>query len=205
MSSRLSKIRSVHTYVMPRTVYFGWICRSRDFKNRLLLSPITCLYWNSSGAIINCRSCKILMTICRLHLSLESYYSVFSSDFYFTVSFRERLKKKEIRTTFKSTIFCGIWNSRPFFRYYVAGKKTAGFQILCHFRFVLYLIRKLLVSGNNISMYWYFVWRNWGKPRQETIYLMNKWILTKVVLFMCLYSCWTLAYMRIAEAVLRVD
>ena len=27
ISSRLSKIRSVHTYVMPRTVYFGWICR----------------------------------------------------------------------------------------------------------------------------------------------------------------------------------
>ena len=26
MSSRLSKIRSVHTYVRPRTVYFGWIC-----------------------------------------------------------------------------------------------------------------------------------------------------------------------------------
>ena len=26
MSSRLSKILSVHTYVMPRTVYFGWIC-----------------------------------------------------------------------------------------------------------------------------------------------------------------------------------
>ena len=26
MSSRLSKIRSVHTYVMPWTVYFGWIC-----------------------------------------------------------------------------------------------------------------------------------------------------------------------------------
>ena len=26
MSSRLSKIRSVHTYVMLRTVYFGWIC-----------------------------------------------------------------------------------------------------------------------------------------------------------------------------------
>ena len=26
MSRRLSKIRSVHTYVMPRTVYFGWIC-----------------------------------------------------------------------------------------------------------------------------------------------------------------------------------
>ena len=29
MSSRLSKICSVHTYVMPRTVYFGWICTSR--------------------------------------------------------------------------------------------------------------------------------------------------------------------------------
>ena len=26
MNSRLSKIRSVHTYVMTRTVYFGWIC-----------------------------------------------------------------------------------------------------------------------------------------------------------------------------------
>ena len=26
MSSRLLKIRWVHTYVMPRTVYFGWIC-----------------------------------------------------------------------------------------------------------------------------------------------------------------------------------
>ena len=26
MSSRLSKVRSVHTYVMHRTVYFGWIC-----------------------------------------------------------------------------------------------------------------------------------------------------------------------------------
>ena len=30
MSSRLSKIRSVHTYVMPRTVYFGWICSWRQ-------------------------------------------------------------------------------------------------------------------------------------------------------------------------------
>ena len=26
MSSRLSKFRSVHTYVMLQTVYFGWIC-----------------------------------------------------------------------------------------------------------------------------------------------------------------------------------
>ena len=40
MSSRLSKIRSVHTYVMPRTVYFGWICnmvesKFRDFASKL--------------------------------------------------------------------------------------------------------------------------------------------------------------------------
>ena len=28
MNSRLSKIRSVHTYVMSRTVYFDWICNS---------------------------------------------------------------------------------------------------------------------------------------------------------------------------------
>ena len=26
MNVRLSKIQSVHTYVIPRTVYFGWIC-----------------------------------------------------------------------------------------------------------------------------------------------------------------------------------
>ena len=30
MNSRLSKIRSVHTYVMPRTVYFGLICISES-------------------------------------------------------------------------------------------------------------------------------------------------------------------------------
>ena len=35
MNSRLSKVRSVHiTYVMPRTVYFGWICK-RIFKDNL--------------------------------------------------------------------------------------------------------------------------------------------------------------------------
>ena len=27
MNGQLSKIRSVHTYVIPRTVYLGWICR----------------------------------------------------------------------------------------------------------------------------------------------------------------------------------
>ena len=29
MSSRLSKLRSVHMYVMPWTVYFGWICSTK--------------------------------------------------------------------------------------------------------------------------------------------------------------------------------
>ena len=33
MSSRLSKIRSVQTYVMLRTVYFGWICTSLKVKS----------------------------------------------------------------------------------------------------------------------------------------------------------------------------
>ena len=28
MNGRLSKIRSVHTYAISRTVYFGWICKS---------------------------------------------------------------------------------------------------------------------------------------------------------------------------------
>ena len=30
MSIRLSKIRTVHTYAMHRTVYFGWICMLSD-------------------------------------------------------------------------------------------------------------------------------------------------------------------------------
>ena len=33
MNGRLSKIRSVHTYAMPRTVCFGWICTSIKLKH----------------------------------------------------------------------------------------------------------------------------------------------------------------------------
>ena len=32
LSSRLSKIRLVHTYVMARTVYFGWICTYLEIR-----------------------------------------------------------------------------------------------------------------------------------------------------------------------------
>ena len=32
MNGRLSKIRSVHTYVVPRTVYFDWICTTEITK-----------------------------------------------------------------------------------------------------------------------------------------------------------------------------
>ena len=35
MNGRPSKLRSVHTYVMPRTVYFDWICKSID-RHRVL-------------------------------------------------------------------------------------------------------------------------------------------------------------------------
>ena len=35
MNVRVSKIRSVHTYVMTRTVYFDWICRYGDYRRRL--------------------------------------------------------------------------------------------------------------------------------------------------------------------------
>ena len=45
MSSRLSKIRSVHMYVMPWTVYFGWICISLT-KFHVFLSRVhACLYF----------------------------------------------------------------------------------------------------------------------------------------------------------------
>ena len=43
MSSRLSIIRSLHTYGMPRTVYFGWICIGAPteviFASRLMKCP----------------------------------------------------------------------------------------------------------------------------------------------------------------------
>ena len=34
MNGHLLKIRSVHTYFMPRTVYFGWICTATMLKKR---------------------------------------------------------------------------------------------------------------------------------------------------------------------------
>ena len=41
MSGWLSKIRSIHTYVMIRTVYFDWICRSkRNFYIVAKLLPV---------------------------------------------------------------------------------------------------------------------------------------------------------------------
>ena len=46
MSSRLSKIRSVHTYVMPRTVYFGWICTILPLQwRRKLIHPYLESLW----------------------------------------------------------------------------------------------------------------------------------------------------------------
>ena len=33
MNGRLSKIRSVHTYAMTRTVYFDWICTASSVKD----------------------------------------------------------------------------------------------------------------------------------------------------------------------------
>ena len=45
MSSQLSKIRSVHTYVMPRTVYFGWICTSRFIHKNVKLKKLRINYF----------------------------------------------------------------------------------------------------------------------------------------------------------------
>ena len=37
MNGWLSKIRSVHTYVMPRRVYFGWICTAPSTNSDILM------------------------------------------------------------------------------------------------------------------------------------------------------------------------
>ena len=46
MNSRLSKIRSVHKYAMPRTVYFGWICIYRKQLGCFNLIDIK-WWWNT--------------------------------------------------------------------------------------------------------------------------------------------------------------
>ena len=38
MKGWLSKIRSVHTYVISRTVYFGWICKSLKSRSHFIIS-----------------------------------------------------------------------------------------------------------------------------------------------------------------------
>ena len=40
LNSRLSKMRSLHTYVMPRTVNFGWICIKYINKSLALLDAV---------------------------------------------------------------------------------------------------------------------------------------------------------------------
>ena len=50
MNGWLSKIRSVHTYVIPRTVYFGWICirTQKLFFNLLNQSP-----WSKAKSFVS--------------------------------------------------------------------------------------------------------------------------------------------------------
>ena len=72
MSSLLSKIRSVHTYVMPRTVYFGWICSfDMAIKNLFI--------WNMTSKFNNFLS-FFPMEKCRLNI-LKYHYHPSSLDF----------------------------------------------------------------------------------------------------------------------------
>ena len=62
MSSRLSKIRSVHTYVMIRMVYFGWICRYRS-RQYYCCEPDCIFLWFKAVHMtkITCQSMTILI------------------------------------------------------------------------------------------------------------------------------------------------
>ena len=65
MSSQLSKIRSVHTmYVMPRTVYFGWIC--------ILLMNLN---WNILSPSLN-KKCLTKLSLAHHHLSADAVYLI---------------------------------------------------------------------------------------------------------------------------------
>ena len=57
MNSRLTKIRSVHTYVIPRTDYFGWICTAAP--SRFYVSTVP------SVTLVQIRSILILVQIAK--------------------------------------------------------------------------------------------------------------------------------------------
>ena len=70
MSSRLSKIRSVHTYVMPRTDYFGWICKL--LKNSLLVIGLEKILMINDFRLFNCQKVWISKKIFSGLLGVET-------------------------------------------------------------------------------------------------------------------------------------
>ena len=117
MSSWVSKISSVHTYVMPRTVYFGLICRSlktRAFDTFFVFLAILPVSW--SGMIWS-----------KISLSSWSFLS---------------LKKQPRIEAVQRQRKCNIWNCHAFSITGWARKKARQFQNLhwlCLSWFVLLL------------------------------------------------------------------
>ena len=118
MSSRLSKIRSLHTYVMLRTVYFGWICMIPYFLDEYVsLNCMTIFY----------RNCVIVRRLLRtLVVWVPSFSSTNENLFSLIVRWSSnRVTVKKNTRKLSRIYFYRIWNSRPF----SAGKKRAGFEV----------------------------------------------------------------------------
>ena len=98
MSSRLSKIRSVHTYVMPRTVYFGGIC---------ILYLVRFFYWFFSEAINK----RLVNFGCYWHFS--SHMPCFS-PLATIIDHKPRAGTKTLLQTFSRIAIHNIYQSRVY-------------------------------------------------------------------------------------------
>ena len=136
MSSRLSKIRSLHTYVMLRTVYFGWICMIPYFLDEYVsLNCMTIFY----------RNCVIVRRLLRsLVLWVPSFSSTNENLFSLIVRWSSnRVTVKKNTRKLSRIYFYRIWNSRPF----SAGKKRAGFEVKI-------VLLKVVLNFALISKFW---------------------------------------------------
>ena len=104
MSSRLSKIRLVHTHVMARTVYFGWICMSNRMFSRLSIM----IHWDwKNKKILNLL--HVFSYLKRLHCfkTWFFFYKLYSSE---RISRSRQERERGVRDEFDQN-FLVIWSN----------------------------------------------------------------------------------------------
>ena len=113
MSSRLSKTRSVHTYFIPRTVYFGWICMLWElfrFRwNHFLSKMAYFLFFARSSKIDSSWANKSILIQCQMN-------SIFCKIFlqFWKFSVQNWCQKFHQYSDFKWTGFLFLWGTVSF-------------------------------------------------------------------------------------------